>query len=426
MADNSRWISDEELRKELTQLEQKFNPSTWTGHVEDVNQAYIDLAETFETSFPRELKVALVDYEQGQLDARTRHIVEGLNKLMPKLRPDHQWGTQQAINQAKSAAARELATDPEYSQQKEEYSQALTIINERRLDMIYDAQKETLKTLGLEHVQDNVPEVSRTHDRIQTNLDLAETYSDHRHNFQAFENVEEAVQATRQQVAQVLQEASQVNHQPEKTDLERLQEGIDKYLATLSQPAIAPREYEFKLTPGATLNDELRDWQQQIDKDLDHDVDQLGRRNERQEQGFLRLIAKLDEAIRDEEREQFEAHGQPDPDEAKGREEARGLFYLNAIKDFIHLQSETHQQNLDALYTKNEENVQMLNDTYAQHAPDLEGVVKALEEAQTSIQHIQPVRPPTLLPRKAASGNALDQLHELVLAGREHDPENER
>ena len=61
MADNSRLMSDEALRKELAQLEGEFEPGKWSGTVEDVYLAYSGLAEGLVRNFPDELKFAMAD-----------------------------------------------------------------------------------------------------------------------------------------------------------------------------------------------------------------------------------------------------------------------------------------------------------------------------------------------------------------------------
>ena len=412
MADNSRLMSDEALRKELAQLEGEFEPGKWSGTVEDVYQAYAGLAEGLVRNFPDELKFAMADYDRGQFDAKTREIVYGINKHMATLRPEQQWGSQHAIRHAKSAAARDLIEDPGYREQRSEFQAALTSTNERHLDMIYEAERQTLQTLGLD--PDHSPDGSKQSQRMQANLDLAEQYSDYRHNLEAFATSQAALAAAIGESREVEGLAPEA----EKTTIERIADQIDKYKQSLTQNGFDRREYDFQLTRG---NHE--EWEQRIHSDLVQDQERLEQLSAREEKGFLRLIAKLDEAARDEEREEFEATGQPDPGERLAREAERGAFYIEAVKQFIVHQMVLQHVREEALSLQYDENAHGLDQA---HRPDLEGVVKALEEAQAGIQEMKPPRvEEPAMKRRAAGGITLDDFHSLVMAGRENDRERE-
>ena len=378
MADNSRLISEEELRKQLTQLEGQFEPGKWSGTAEDVFQAYGGLAEVHARNFPGELKLAMADYDRGQFDAKTREIVQGLNKHMKTLRSDQQWGSQQAVIGAKASAARSLIEDPDYRKQRSEFQEALTSANERHLDMIYEAEKTTLQALGLD--PDHSPDGSRQSIRVQTNLDLAEQYSDYRHN------LEEFVKAQADLVAAIGGEVEAPD--VAKTDIERISEQLEKYKQGIRENGFNRRNYDFQLTPGAYLDQDVAEWERRIDADHANDREQLELLSAREEKGFLRLIAKLDETIREEETQQFEATGQPEPAEQLARQALRAGFYIEAIQQFMSHQDILQHVREEALSLAYDDNSSSLQEAHEelQSAPEFE---KALQDAKAQIEDLR-------------------------------------
>ncbi len=376
-------VSDEALRKELTQLEAQFEPGKWSGTVEvdDVHQAYAGLAEGLVRNFPDELKLAMADYDRGQFDAKTREIVYGLNKHMKTLRPEQQWGSQQAIKQAKSSAARALIEDPGYRQQRSEFQEALTLQNERHLDMIDQAERQTLKVLGLD--PDHNPDGSRQSVRMQANLDLAEQYSDYRHNLEAFATAQAALAATIEAPGM----EAQAQH-PERTDIERISDQLEKYKQSLRENGFDRREYDFQLARGAYLEHDRAEWEQRINGDFAGDQEKLQRRSEREAGSFEELIGKLDEAIRNEEREQFEATGEPSPGERLAREAMRAAFYIEADKEFRVHQAVLQHVREEALSLQYDENSHRLDQTYQElrNPPEVERV---LQDAKSQIEDIK-------------------------------------
>jgi len=229
-----------------------------------------------------------------------------------------------------------------------------------------------------------------------------------------------------------------------RSGVDRLRDQILSYGRSVADGEIPKREYDFRFTAAASLEDELRGYQQTLDTDLDHDVDQLERRNDREEKGFLRHIAKLDETIRDEEREEFKrqdqqyAHLKRDPDdwnlhkeaqeyEARRREQVRGVYYMTAVQDFIHDHGNQHENRLDAIHAQNDANVEKLNEAYERHVAQLEQAAQALEQAREDIVREQPDRPQHVVPalRQASGGMGREEFHSLVLAGQEHELERE-
>ena len=223
-----------------------------------------------------------------------------------------------------------------------------------------------------------------------------------------------------------------------------LEEKIQEFNLELDRYTIPERAYDFDFQSQPAKESELRDYQMQIDMDHDSDLDQLQRWNDRAGKDFLKQIAKLDEAIRDQEREEFkvqdeqyahlkaipqewELHKNAQEWEGKEREKLRGVFYTNVIRDFIDAQEDRFENRVEALQHQNDANVQRLNEVYAEHSPNLEGIAQALEEAKSSIQHINPPRPANdEISRPVAVGMSRDTFHSLVLAGQEHERENER
>ncbi len=233
-----------------------------------------------------------------------------------------------------------------------------------------------------------------------------------------------------------------------RSGLERLRREVDHYvqaLPTRPEDEVPEREYDFKFNVREPLESQLRDWQQTVDIDFSHDERQLNRRNDQETKQFERYIAKLDETIRSEEIKEFErqdevdyAHLKSDPDQWNGhkqaqefeagrREELRSIFYTNVVQAFNEQQRDRHQDRLDVLNERNGENVLKLNEAYAEHAPNLEGIVKALEEANENLQHISPPRPANdQKERPVAVGMSREMFHSLVLAGQELEREQER
>jgi len=382
MADNSRLVSEEEIRKQLAQLEGQFEPGKWSGTVEDVYMAYAGLAEVHVRNFPGELKLAMADYDRGQFDAKTREQVQALTKHMHKIRPEQQWGSQQAINGAKASAARALIQDPGYRQQRSEFQQALTAQNERHLDMIYQAEKDTIQALGLD--PDHSPDGSRQSERMKANLDLAEQYSDYRHN------LEEFVKAQADLVAAIGEDTEREVEPAEaaKTDIERITEQLDKYKETIRQNGFDRRKYDFQLTPGAYLEQDRAEWEKRIDADQVNDREQLEQLSAREEKGFLRLVAKLDETIREEETQQFEATGQPEPAEQLARQALRAGFYIEAVQQFIVHQETLQHVREEALSLAYDDNSSRLDEAYNElrNPPEIE---KALQDAKAQIEDLR-------------------------------------
>ena len=384
MADNSRLISEEDLQKQLTQLEEEFEPTKWAGtaKADDVFQAYGGLAETLVRNFPGELKLAMSDYDRGQFDAKTREIVYGINKHMKTLRPEQQWGSQHAITGAKASAARALIEDPGYRQQRAEFQESLTAQNEKHLDMIYQAERQTLQALGLD--PDHSPDGSKQSQRMQANLDLAEQYSDYRHNLDEF------AKAQADLIAAIGEDTEREVEPPEaaKTDIERITERLEKFKQALREYAPDRREYDFQLTPGAYLAKDRAEQQLRIETDLAQDLEQLDRRSDKEKTAFDNLILRFDETIRDEEREQFEATGQPEPAERVAREAVRVGFYWQTIKEFNGEHALLQQEREDALRMQYAENTKSLDQGYEElkNPPEIE---QALQEAKSQIEGLR-------------------------------------
>jgi hypothetical protein len=227
----------------------------------------------------------------------------------------------------------------------------------------------------------------------------------------------------------------------ERTELEqrsglvRLRDAVHRYDRMIATEEIVKRQYDFRFNAAAANEDELRQWQQTVDMDLEQDLDQLDRRNDREEKGFLRHIAKLDETIRIEEREEFERqdelyahlkenglewskHKQAQEFEAQRRQELRGIYYIGAIHDFVRTQSERHEERLRAVQAQNEENVRLLDETFDRAVLGLESVLEALG-ATPGEDH-----GPGWKPRP--SGVSREQFATLVASGQELDHDNER
>ena len=382
MAENSRLVSEEETRKQLAQLRGQFEPGKWSGTAEDVFQAYAELAEVHVRNFPDELKLAMADYDRGQFDAKTREQVQALTKHMHKIRPEQQWGSQQAINSVKGLAARALIEDPGYSQQRSEYQQALTDQNERHLDMIYQAERDTLQALGLD--PDHSPDGSRQSERMKANLDLAETYSDYRHNLEAF------VRAQADLVAAIGEDTEREVEAPAaaKTDVERISEQLEKYKQSIRENGFDRRNYDFQLTPGAYLEHDRAKLEKHIDADRAQDSIKLQELRTKENGDFLCLVATIDETIRDEEREQFEATGQPEPAEQLARQALRAAFYIEAIQEFVVHESTLQHAREEALSLAYDDNSSSLQEAYEElrNSPEIE---KALQDAKAQIEGLR-------------------------------------
>jgi hypothetical protein len=228
----------------------------------------------------------------------------------------------------------------------------------------------------------------------------------------------------------------------ERTDLERrsgllrILEEVRRYDQAVAADEIVKREYDFRFSPAAANEDELHEWQQRVDMDLEHDLDQLDRRSDREEKGFLRHIAKLDETIRDEERKEFErqddlyAHLKGEPSEwakhkqaqefeAQRRQELRGIYYIGAIHDFVQAQTERHEERLQAVHAQNDNNVRRLDEAFDRAVRGLENVLEALGGLSPEAE----AHGSGWKPRPSAKDVSRDEFQELVLAA--HDSERE-
>jgi len=166
---------EEEVQGELDRIQKAHEPGKWSGDRRELEQAYDTLSAQVDEQFKQQQRAFLEGYERREIDARSTETVQKLRAQLPELRPDQQWGSQEAINQAKAAAAQSVAEDDAFQQQKHEAASELGDRHEAMLNRTQEHQRELMLQNGL------------SDDRLETNLDLAEAYVNYRDGVEAFE-----------------------------------------------------------------------------------------------------------------------------------------------------------------------------------------------------------------------------------------------
>jgi hypothetical protein len=145
---------EDELTDQLAMLTNQFRPGEWQGTREDIELAYAGLERQLIDDQKQEMKGFLQGYEQREIQARTGEIVQRLDDHMRGLRPDHQWGSQNAMNQVRNGVVRDIAVDAFFQEAKENAGSEFAYQQAELLTRLYDHEAETLQANGFEpHLQ---------------------------------------------------------------------------------------------------------------------------------------------------------------------------------------------------------------------------------------------------------------------------------
>lgn len=167
------WFADD-----LARVASAFNPAHWSGDRREIESAFGDLETRLQDEQRAERRVFVQGYDQRAIDQATGEILQRLRENMGTLRPEQQWGSQEAMNQVREGVRRDLATNPHYQQQRSEALSSFANDQADQLQRLYDREAETLQANGFEPDIEQVRKAEHTDALLRMGEILSETRQD--------------------------------------------------------------------------------------------------------------------------------------------------------------------------------------------------------------------------------------------------------
>jgi hypothetical protein len=175
------WFEDD-----LKRVSNSFDPAHWSGDRREIEFAFDDLEMRLEKEQRAERKAFVQGYDARAVDQATGEILQRLRDNMTGLRPEQQWGSQEAMNQVKNGVRRDLAINPHYQQQRSEALSDLANDQAEQTKRLNDRQAEVLQANGFEPGLEQVREEQHT-DAL---LRMGEILSDTRQDIQRLDEID--------------------------------------------------------------------------------------------------------------------------------------------------------------------------------------------------------------------------------------------